>query len=246
MINKLEIQKVLNKYYLSGLVESVKWTIESNKLEIDFQSPSKEMIGRINYNNFPLPDAEIAVYDTSKLSKLLDITSGDLMLDLEKQHKVYTKLNIADSSYNLSFSLTDLLLIQDVGNIKDKGDYDVEGELDDTDILAIIKAQKALESEIVLITPSQNLDGQNVLTFTFGDNNTHANKITYDLAGVKNNNPQVQEALPFNSSIIQYILQNNKDAESSRIKVNLKGYIKFEFEGEDWKSYYYIVRKTEY
>jgi len=36
MINKNELQSVIGKYYLNGLVESVKWTIEDNALEIKY------------------------------------------------------------------------------------------------------------------------------------------------------------------------------------------------------------------
>jgi hypothetical protein len=36
------------------------------------------MIGRVQHTNFPLENGEIAVYDTSKLNKLLGITSGEL------------------------------------------------------------------------------------------------------------------------------------------------------------------------
>ena len=29
------------------------------------------------------------------------------------------------------------------------------------------------------------------------------------------------------------------------MKFNTKGYVKFEFEGENWSSYYYVVRKAD-
>ena len=73
MINKHDFQSVIGKYYLGGLVESVKWTTEDNALTIDFQSPNKDMIGCVKHTNFPLENSEIAVYDTSKLNKLLDM-----------------------------------------------------------------------------------------------------------------------------------------------------------------------------
>tara|TARA_R110002124_G_scaffold281339_1_gene455471 strand:- start:1 stop:276 length:276 start_codon:yes stop_codon:yes gene_type:complete len=78
MISKHDLQSVIGKYHLNGLVESVKWTIEDNALNIDFQSPNKDMIGRVNHADFPLEDGEMAVYDTSKLNKLLGVTSGEL------------------------------------------------------------------------------------------------------------------------------------------------------------------------
>ena len=102
MINKLELQSVINKYFLNGMVESVKWTTENNALDIDFQSPNKDMIGRVKHTNFPLENSVIAVYDTSKLNKLLGITSGEVVLELEKTQAVYTKLIISDFNYTLN------------------------------------------------------------------------------------------------------------------------------------------------
>ena len=51
--------------------------------------------------------------------------------------------------------------------------------------------------------------------------------------------------LPFNSSLIRNILNNNKDAESASLKVNSQGLMKLEFEGDNWESFYYIVRKAD-
>ena len=160
MISKHDLQSVIGKYHLNGLVESVKWTIEDNALNIDFQSPNKDMIGRVNHADFPLEDGEMAVYDTSKLNKLLGVTSGELFLELEKTQKVFTKLIISDMNYTLNFSLTDLLLISSVGEITESGEYEIISELDSESISAIIKAHNALESDNVIVNIDKDLDLQ--------------------------------------------------------------------------------------
>ena len=245
MINKQDLQSVIGKYHLNGLVESVKWTIEDNALEIDFQSPNKDMIGRVNHTNFPLENGEMAVYDTSKLNKLLGVTSGELFLELEKTQKVFTKLIISDMNYTLNFSLTDLLLISSVGEITESGEYEIISELDSESISAIIKAHNALESDNVIVNIDKDLDLQDVLVLSFGDVSNHTNKIDYQVPNTTLNNVPYGTELPFNSSMFKTILNNNKDATKAVMKVNTKGYIKFEFEGEDWSSYYYLVRKAD-
>ena len=245
MINKHDLQSVIGKYHLNGLVESVKWTIEDNALNIDFQSPNKDMIGRVNHANFPLENGEMAVYDTSKLNKLLGVTSGELFLELEKTQKVFTKLIISDMNYTLNFSLTDLLLISSVGEITESGEYEIISELDSESISAIIKAHNALESDNVIINIDKDLDLQDVLVLSFGDVSNHTNKIDYQVPNTTLNNVPYGTELPFNSSMFKTILNNNKDATKATMKVNTKGYVKFEFEGEDWSSYYYIVRKAD-
>lgn len=245
MISKQDLQSVIGKYHLNGLVESVKWTIEDNALNIDFQSPNKDMIGSVNHTNFPLENGEMAVYDTSKLNKLLGVTSGELFLELEKTQKVFTKLIISDMNYTLNFSLTDLLLISSVGEITESGEYEIISELDSESISAIIKAHNALESDNVIVNIDKDLDLQDVLVLSFGDVSNHTNKIDYQVPNTTLNNVPYGTELPFNSSMFKTILNNNKDATKAVMKVNTKGYIKFEFEGEDWSSYYYLVRKAD-
>lgn len=245
MINKNELQSTISKYYLNGLVESVKWTIEDNALEIDFQSPNKDMIGRVIHTDFPLENSEFAVYDTSKLNKLLGITSGEVVLELEKQQAIYTKLIISDLNYTLNFSLTDLLMIQDVGSATDPDNYEIEAELGSEEISAIIKAHSALESDNVIVKIDRDLDGEDVLVMSFGDNSNHTNKIDYQVPNASLENVPYGVQIPFNSAMIKTILNNNKDAESSTLKVNSRGLMKLEFESEDWKSFYYIIRKAD-
>jgi hypothetical protein len=56
-MTKLELQSIIEKYHLDGLVENVKWIINTDKtLLIDFMSPTREMIGNVIASDFPLPE----------------------------------------------------------------------------------------------------------------------------------------------------------------------------------------------
>ena len=61
MISKLDLQSIINKYYLDGLNEAVKWEIKDKNLNIKFTSPSREMIGEVNFNGFKLKDSNIEI-----------------------------------------------------------------------------------------------------------------------------------------------------------------------------------------
>ena len=119
MINKGELQTIISKYNLGGMIDAVKWTVKDKQLTIKYNAPTKDMIGEVTHTNFDLADSEIAVYDTPQLDKLLSITSGDLDLQLEKIGKVFTRLVIGDVNYTLSYTLSDLMLIQEPGIVKD-------------------------------------------------------------------------------------------------------------------------------
>ena len=80
MVNKLVLQSVINKYYL-GEVESVKWKIQDKVLTIDFMSINKEVIGNITHTDIDIEDSNLAIFDTKKLLNLVNITSGDLLIN---------------------------------------------------------------------------------------------------------------------------------------------------------------------
>ena len=109
MVNKHKIQSFISKYYLNGLNNQVKWRIKDNQLTVYAGDSGK--VSKIVLDNFEVEDAELGVFDTHKLNKLLSITNGDLMITLEKIKKVYTKLHLADANFDLTYSLADILIL---------------------------------------------------------------------------------------------------------------------------------------
>ena len=241
MINKLTLQSIINKYYL-GLNESVKWSIANKQLEINFMTPTKDVIGSVICENFNIEDASLAIYDTKKLQSLISICNGDLLLELEKTNKVFTKLKISDMNFNLNYALSDPLLIDKVGTVN-VPDWVVELDLAVEDIDNIIKAKSALaQIDNMLVTTTQDLDGNDVVEFVFGDESGHNNKITYQIAGsIKEQNMK----LPFNSDMLKIILQANKDMEGGKLYLSTMGLMRLEFSNNGISSEYFMVRRAE-
>ena len=241
MINKAVVQSVINKYYL-GLNESVKWVVNDNMLNIDFMTPTKDVIGSVTCNDFELENSQLAIYDTKKLSNLISICNGDLLLELEKTNKVFTKLNISDMNFNLTYVLSDPLLISKVGTVNTP-EWVVELDLTSEDIDNLIRAKSALaQIDNMLVTTTQDLDGEDVCEFVFGDESGHNNKITYQIQGdIK----QPDLKIPFNSDMFKTILQANKDMDGGTLYLSSMGLMKLEFNSDDIASEYFMVRKAE-
>lgn len=241
MINKLTLQSIINKYYL-GLNESVKWVVNDNNLEINFMTPTKDVIGSVICDDFQLENSKLAIFDTKKLQNLISICNGDLLLELEKINALYTKLKISDMNFNLTYALADPLLIDKVGSVN-VPDWVVELDLMVEDIDNIIKAKSALAGiDNMLVTTTQNLDGQDVVEFVFGDESGHNNKITYQITG------DIREhdmKLPFNSDTFKTILQANKDMDGGKLYLSTMGLMKLEFSNNGISSEYFMVRKSE-
>lgn len=241
MVNKLVLQSVINKYYL-GENESVKWSIKDKTLTIDFMSINKEVIGKIIHSNFDVEDSELAIFDTKKLLNLLSITQGDLIFELEKGKSVYTKMKFADASFNLTYALADPLLIGKVGSATEP-EWDAVLPLEKEYVDNLVKAKNALTGiGLMTVSVEVDLNGDNMCLFTFGDEQGHNNKITYQMYGTIT--PQ-QIEIPFNSDMFRNILKENKDLESGHIFLSYQGLMKLQFNSEDTLSIYYMVRKEE-
>ena len=241
MVNKLVLQSVINKYYL-GENESVKWKIKDKTLTIDFMSVSKEVIGNITHTNFDVEDSELAIFDTKKFLNLLGITQGDLIFTLEKGKSVYTKLHFADSAFNLTYALADPLLISKVATVTEP-QWDAVLPLEKEYVDNLVKAKSALAGVgLLTISVDKDLNGDDMCIFTFGDEQGHNNKITYQMYGKIKQQPV---NIPFNSDMFKNILQANKDLEEGFIYLNYDGLMKIEFKSENTTSTYFMVRREE-
>jgi hypothetical protein len=238
MINKATLTSVISKYYLNGLNNQVKWRIKDNQLTV--YAGSNGRVCKVQHNNFNLEDAELGVFDTHKLSKLISITSGELNISLEKIKAVYTKMHIADLNFDLTYSLADILILGKNTYYEDPEEFEIQIDLTREDIDHLIKAKGALaDVNNMLITTTQDLDGVNVCEIIFGDNTGFSNKITYQLRG---NITKGDIQIPFDSDIFKDILNANKDMEKGTLKISEVGMLKANFSTEETESEYFIAR----
>ena len=238
MINKSALTSVISKYYLNGLNNQVKWRIKDKKLTIYAGEAGR--VCKVEHLNLPLEDSELGVFDTHKLSKLISITNGDLMVSLEKIKSVYTKMHIADSNFDLTYSLADILILGKNTYYEDPESFEIELDLSKEDIDALIKAKNALtDINSMLITSTTDMDGTNICEFIFGDNTGFSNRISYQIQG---NISKSSIEIPFDSDIFKDILNANKDMESGTLKLSEVGMLKLNFNSEEIKSEYFIAR----
>ena len=241
MVNKLVLQSIINKYHL-GEIPSVKWNIQDKVLTIDFMSINKEVIGNITHTDIDIEDSSLAIFDTKRLLNLVNITSGDLLINFEKTKVVYTKMYIADNDFNLTYALSDPLLIGKTGTV-DEPEWDMVLPLEKEYVDNLVKAKSALLGVgNMTLSPDKTLDGEDMCVITFGDEQGHNNKIVYHLAG---DIRQADVSIPFNSDIFKTILNVNKDLEAGTLCLNYQGLMKLEFKSENTTSTYYLIRKEE-
>jgi hypothetical protein len=238
MVNKNTLQSVISKYYLNGLFSQVKWRIKDNTLTI--YAGEQGRAAKVHLKDFKFEDCELGIFDTHKLAKLLSICNGELLISAEKTHKIYTKLHIADSNFDLNYSLADLFVIPKANYFQGIEEPDVKLDLEKENIDALIKAKTALSDQSnLLIKTTTDLDGTPICEFTFGDIDDFSNKVTYALQGDVN---VTDLELPFNSDILKDMFSNNKDMEKGTIKISVDGMIQLNFYSEEIETEYFLLR----
>jgi hypothetical protein len=246
MLIKSNLVSVISKYYLGGLNEAVKWIINNDHLTIEFASPTREMIGKVEYQGIGLEDSIIAINDTSKLNKLIAILGHSIKLDYQKQKNIPTKLIISDNQFNVDYALADLMIIPKAGQLNEEIQFGIRAPLDSESIQALIKAKTALpESDTVAIKSHMGIVDDDQIQFEFGGNIEYGNKTSYFVPQARFEDSSKIFRMYYNSNLLKDILNNNKDAVSGRISITLEGLMKLEFSKENLKSIYYIVAKEK-
>ena len=181
MITKNKLQSIISKYYLGGQVESVKWVVEEGVLTIDFMAPTKDMIGRLTARGFPLTtNGTLAIFNTTQLNRLLNVLSGDLMVDVEKTKAVLTKFNIQDAKSTINYSLADPLMIQKVGEVDEDVNWQVKATLDSEDFQTFVRAASSIQgNELVTLTPLSPPKFSNVIIPPTTNHNTNNSTVIF-------------------------------------------------------------------
>jgi hypothetical protein len=248
MIAKNTLQSIISKYYLGGKVESVKWVVEDGNLSIDFMSPTKDMIGKLTAKNFPITtEGTLAIFNTSQLNRLLNVLSGDLMLDAEKTKAVLTKLNIQDAKASINYSLADPLMIQKVGEVNEDVEWQVNATLEN--VHTFVRAASAIQgNEIVTLNPTEDIVGTPVLQFTFGERMEFSNKVEFHINAEFGENVRQDNKIPFSSEMLREIFNANKTSDECHLSFVDDGLLRLIFTSQDEgvDTTYFVVRKADY
>jgi hypothetical protein len=240
MVSKKVISDIISKYSLGNNIEKVKWVITDKELLINFNNDSKNLIGYVEYrNDLGLKSGDYGIFDTSKLIKCLNILDGDILVDATK-----SKLNMADTNYDIKFNLADPAVIKDPITIKEESlnNSDASFEMKDESITRFVKSKDALsELETFTIETRDGFNGKE-LVFTVGTNIT--NTIEFIAENAIINEPF--KPIPFDSNLLKEILKANKDYHSGEVRIFKNGMLDAHFHcGNDLYTGYYLVRKQE-
>ena len=238
MISKKVISDIVSKYSLGNNIEKVKWVITDDKFTINFINDSKNLVGYVEYRkDIGLKPGDYGIFNTSQLIKCLNILDGDILVDATT-----SKLNMADTNYDIKFNLADPAVIPNVPDINDSDDWSVSFDISDEFITRFVKSKDALSDlDTVTVETRDGFNGEE-LVFTVGTNITNTIEFTVENATIN----ESFEAVPFDSNLLKEILKANRTYHSGEIRINKKGLLDAHLHhGDDLYTGYYLVRRQE-
>ena len=238
MISKKVISDIVSKYSLGNSIEKVKWVITDDKFTINFINDSKNLVGYVEYRkDIGLKPGDYGIFNTSQLIKYLNILDGDILVDATT-----SKLNMADTNYDIKFNLADPAVIPNVPDINDSDEWNVSFNISDEFITRFVKSKDALsELDTFTVETRDGFNGEE-LVFTVGTNITNTIEFTVENATIN----ESFEAVPFDSNLLKEILKANRTYHSGEIRINKKGLLDAHLHhGDDLYTGYYLVRKQE-
>ena len=236
-MEKQALVSIIDKYYLNGIGEKVKWTVKDNEVTIKTFSSTKDMVGVVTAP-FEFPDSEFVIFDTSKFLKLVGICNQFLTMDIQVEGKIATKLLLADSEYNLEYALANLMLAPNVNFTVSEFESDYEFDVDTELINNWIKAKKALNSDTTILKAYTDEDGVPKVNFTLGEPEGHSNKIQFEIP--ISSLVVDSTTLKFNADYLKAIFDANYSA-TGKAYVSNDGAMKLEFENEEGQKSSYII-----
>lgn len=243
-MDKQQLVSVIEKYYLNGIHEKVKWTVKDKKVTIFFTSATKDLAGSVEADNFDIEDCTLGVYDTNKLLKLIGITNQFIQLNVESKNDIATKLNIADMEYDLTYHLADLRMMPMETMVLDESQitFGYQFDIDNEFIERYNKAKKALGSDEVKIQALFNDEGDKGIYFTLGGKTSYDDKISFQATAPLFEVPSSE--YQYNANYLFEIFSENKGAIGTGY-FDENGILKLEFTTEDSiKSLYYLPPKN--
>jgi len=234
MIDKRKLVDTIEKYYLNGLTEAVKFNIKNNVLTIPFSTTNRDVVGEVTLP-IELPNAEFGVFETTPFLKLLHILDTNIEIQYQEKFGIVEKLLIEDNQYKMMFSASDISLIPKTPNANDV-DYQLTYIMEPDFITRFIDCKKALGPDIKTFTLEPQ---QNSTKIILGDPSGYANKLEFEIPASMEGFPFA--SLLFPSDVLREILSANKNFNDAWMKVNEDGLMYLSFTEGDAVSQYFIM-----
>jgi hypothetical protein len=233
-MNKNNLLKFIQKYSLGGLIESVAWNAEGNKLSVRFISDDKTLLGEVEFNAYTSTPMNVGIYTTSLLKNMIGVLDSDLTLKVDKAGEKSVSLKLVSDETETSYQLADLGVIPPVPDLKAMPDFGISIDMASNMIDKFIKAKGALTDIDTFTIFTEAGD----LKMAIGYSAISTNRVTFN---VQKDYAETVKPISFSAKYLKEILTANKEATNAKLKVSTDGLSNVEFQIDDFVCKYYLV-----
>lgn len=234
-MEKQKLTGFINRYFLNGNTESAKLVIDNKTLSTKFMSSDQNVIGDVVLKQFDANNAELGVYATAQLVKMLTAVDDTVEVTFNEVDKKIYAMNFKDASTNVTYMLADLSVIRQVPNLKSLPEFEVKIELNKEFANSFKKAANALDSDNFGVT-SDGTDAKIIINYS----SVSTNRIVFKAVPKEHS---AMDVVCFSAKLFKEILNANADS-TGLLEVSSKGLARVTFDNADYSSTYYLVKLT--
>ena len=183
-------------------------------------------------------EADLGVYNTEQLVKLLSVLSDNISMNLTKAGDKAVSLKISDTKSDVNYMLSDLSVISSPPNLKSIPDFEVKIKVDKSFMSKFIAGKGAL-TDTDNFTVITDADGVKIV---IGYAEINTNRVTLP---VETESYDKIENVSFNANLFRDVLVANKECESATLEVSSQGLARINFKIDEYDATYYLVADTD-
>ena len=233
-MNKYVLTRFISKYNLNGNVSSVVLNSKDDTLTTRFITGDKSLLGELKLDKWTFEDANLGVYDTEQLSKLLDVLSDDIKIKLKSFDTKAVALEVSDDYAKVNYMLSDLSVINQPPELKQLPEFQVKIKVDTKFITKFIAGKSALPDTDTFTVVTDN----DTVKVVIGYSAINTNRVTLP---VETETFEDISRVSFNANLFKEVLSANKECESALLEVSEQGLSRISFNIDDYSVVYYLV-----
>ena len=233
-MNKYKLTRFIDKYHLGGNVNAVVINSKKDSLTTRFITGDKALLGELSMNNWTFDEAELGVYDTEQLSRLLGVLDDDVSLNLTQSGDKAIALEMSDKYSKVNFMLSDKSVINQPPPLKGIPEFQLKIKVDTNFITRFISGKSALpDTDTFTVITSDD-----EVKLVIGYSSINTNRVTIPAESTEHSNI---DNVSFNANLFKDVLLANKECESATLEVSEKGLSRINFKVDQYDVTYYLV-----
>lgn len=256
-MNKVELEKFIEKYNLDGLAETVLWNVdEDNNLNVDLMTPEKNCIGSVKAHSQAIKDGfssklnnyEVGINQTTYLKKMLDVLNDEVNVEVKTDGSgdEVSSLIFKDNNTSVKFTACEKGIVPTPKKLSKSPEFEAELEIDTDFIERFIKSFNSLKSDQIGPTFAFIYEGGKTASIVLDyAENMNKNNISLSINEISNKEIEEKMIIDFPGKNFMKALKANKDFDDATFKISSKGLLYLEFQNDITLSKYYIVKTSE-